>query len=1414
MVEAKTSRSARRISILVISLLLFAPVALLLPSPLAPVTVSAQGTPQYADASNGLPTYSLWVSKTRFFDIDDDGVGEVMVLGPRKGAGDRSLHVFKWDGNSWSNQSDEEGTTAIGHSSYGGYDLGDLDNDGDWDVGVGSHGNPRVDSYLRFGDSWVRSSNGLQSSEDAWSVDVGDFNSDGNLDLAVGGFWERSLFVYAGDGNGNWIDSSNGLGRASSKSEAHFCDVNNDGHLDIVTPAGHDLDTDEVIWVYRGDGAGNWHNSSQGLPASGNGNAAACGDFNNDGNVDIALAFWDGTVGTYLGDGTGSWSESSVGLSDLYYEDMELVDLNNDKLDDLVAIQDSDPGRVHIFLRDGGGFWTRQNQDLQGNAGGWRVDVADFDHNGHPDIVAGFGTDNSMDFPGSVRVWEETSTPTEMAVTLSDPDGKEYLRPGSVQFIRWLSALPAGTGDRTVKLELSTSGSNGPYTTLASDLPDTGLYQWTVPEERTGNGFLRLTLEDDLGASATDVNDRPFGIDMPAGSHVPIESGPLPYPEPAWLSPYNDTTYAVAWGDVDRDGDDDLAVGTIDGANLLYYSRDGKLESEPSWTSNDDDPTEDLTWGDINDDGWIDLVAGNGAWGAGNDKVYLNDRGTLATEANWTAANSDHTNSVALGDYDNDGDLDLATGVYDGYNCIYRNDDGVLTDNPVWYSQNSHGTHAVAWADLDDDDDLDLVAGNGGTMDSTDWNRNNVYENQGPAWDYRLTNTPTWYSTDELWTTDIEVVDLDADGDVDVLAANGYGNDHRVVLYQNQWEESGGDDHLDPDYSWTVAGGSPYEIDVGDVNGDTTPDLAVCHHGGANHLYLNTGTALATESSWNSSDEDNSQSISLGDLEGDGRLDLAIGNQGAGDYDGHERVYSSNRPPTIIVLDPSNNSLLAGDITIQGTVFDPENDAITAVDISIDGGDWSSVTFQEPEPGQGTWSHLWQTGEDDNGPHTVVLRAQAGTLWSQRVELHLWVYNTNYPPHLTLDQPQAEAILWGEVTVSGTFVDVNGDPVEVSVSIDDGPWREAETDAEEGTWSYLWDVTREDDGPHDVAVRGFDGLDHSARLNVTVTVLQPNRPPTMIITSPVEGTRVDEGFNVRWVANDPDDDELTIRLAYLEPGSSQLRTFAMDQGTSGRWDWETAHLDEGTYTLVGSATDGEFWAWHNVTVLIDHTTDADLSLDDDAVLMSPREPVEGDEFTLQIWVENQGSMAGETTLTFTTMSGPEVDLDPLQLTVPADKLAIATVSWIAEAGTVDLMITASPAGPEDDESDNEIIVTIEVARSGPTSGGNGDDDDTWLMAVGALLLIGLVGGVLFWRHRQGESQPAEGEWIPPGVQAQIPLAPQAPVQPGVQPLAPGVVPPPAGTASVMVDPNLPAQAVPPPEPEADIDDVDWSDDEE
>ena len=83
--------------------------------------------------------------------------------------------------------------------------------------------------------------------------------------------------------------------------------------------------------------------------------------------------------------------------------------------------------------------------------------------------------------------------------------------------------------------------------------------------------------------------------------------------------------------------------------------------------------------------------------------------------------------SVAWGDVDGDGDLDLAVGNYGQPNRLYRNDGGVLTDQRRLVRRHRmtvRAPYSVAWGDVDGDGDLDLAVGNNGQP-------NRLYRNDG-----------------------------------------------------------------------------------------------------------------------------------------------------------------------------------------------------------------------------------------------------------------------------------------------------------------------------------------------------------------------------------------------------------------------------------------------------------------------------------------------------------------------------------------------------------------------------------------------------------------------------------------------------------------------------------------------------------
>jgi hypothetical protein len=176
---------------------------------------------------------------------------------------------------------------------------------------------------------------------------------------------------------------------------------------------------------------------------------------------------------------------------------------------------------------------------------------------------------------------------------------------------------------------------------------------------------------------------------------------------PSWVSDNSHYFYDVTWGDVDNDGDLDLAFIDSDGPIMVYYNHDGSIETSPSWQSVATDDGNTLIFGDINNDGYLDLAVANNyqLGGDGYFEAYMNLGGVLETTPSWVSSTYGYGAAVTFCDVDFDGDQDLAAGRWWGYTWMYENLEGELTTSPVWRCNSSYTSvvEELVWGDVDDD---------------------------------------------------------------------------------------------------------------------------------------------------------------------------------------------------------------------------------------------------------------------------------------------------------------------------------------------------------------------------------------------------------------------------------------------------------------------------------------------------------------------------------------------------------------------------------------------------------------------------------------------------------------------------------------------------------------------------------------
>jgi hypothetical protein len=244
----------------------------------------------------------------------------------------------------------------------------------------------------------------------------------------------------------------------------------------------------------------------------------------------------------------------------------------------------------------------------------------------------------------------------------------------------------------------------------------------------------------------------------------------------------------VDWGDYDNDGDLDLLV--VGSSATYLYRNEGNL----SFTKQTGISFLGLVgygtqWADLNNDGYLDIIYKGWVSGTSYDtvKIYKNNgNGTFTDQGNTGILGLEHGN-IDLGDYDADGDLDIAIcGRIGSGNCnprrakIYRNNGSFNFTELTGLSLPDVEMSWIKWIDYDNDGDLDIHVGGAEQCGSAPFH-NKIYRNNGNG-NFTLSISSLIAMTG---SSGVDWGDYDNDGDMDLVIVGATFIGNQAFIYEN-----------------------------------------------------------------------------------------------------------------------------------------------------------------------------------------------------------------------------------------------------------------------------------------------------------------------------------------------------------------------------------------------------------------------------------------------------------------------------------------------------------------------------------------------------------------------------------------------------------------------------------------------------
>src|SRR5438105_3304052 len=376
---------------------------------------------------------------------------------------------------------------------------------------------------------------------------------------------------------------------------------------------------------------------------------------------------------------------------------------------------------------------------------------------------------------------------------------------------------------------------------------------------------------------------------------------------------------SIAIGDLNGDGIPDLAVANNGGASsgdvsVLLGAGAGSFSPATNYSAQPH--PESIAIGDLNADGIPDLAVANSST---NDVSVLLGTGGCSCKAASNFVAHSTAFSVAIGDLNGDGKPDLAVANFNSTDVsVLLNTTSPGTTTPTFATAANFGAHSlpesVAIGDINGDGKPDLAAANAGTADVS------VLLNTTASPNTLSFNSAVNFGAHSQ-PISVAIGDLNGDGRPDLAVANNASSDVAVLLNTTQ---SGQTTPFFGGGATDFAADRPNAVAIGDLNGDGKPDLAVANMGSTVSVLLNGMASGALTPAFGAAAifgaDGVTKSLAIGDLNGDGIPDLAVADGNPGDVSVLLNAPTADRSPVSLTFGSFASPVPQGTVSAPKTV--------------------------------------------------------------------------------------------------------------------------------------------------------------------------------------------------------------------------------------------------------------------------------------------------------------------------------------------------------------------------------------------------------------------------------------------------------------------------------------------------------------